>query len=49
MLHIDFSAQARKFLKKISGKSAKQLKKKIQEIRVNPYPQDSAKLTGYCN
>ena len=47
MFKIDFSAQAIKFLKKISGKPAKQIKKKIEEMRVNPYPQDSAKLTGY--
>lgn len=47
MLDIDFSSQAIKFLKKISGKPAKQIKQKIQEMRDNPYPQDSAKLSGY--
>ena len=47
MLKIDFSASAIKFLKKISGKPAKQIKKKIEEIRQNPYPQDSSKLVGY--
>ena len=47
MLNIDFSASAMKFLKKISGKPAKQIKKKIEELRENPYPQDSAKLSGY--
>ena len=47
MLNIDFSSQAIKFLKKISGKPAKQIKKKLEELRINPYPQDSAKLVGY--
>ncbi len=47
MLNLDFSAQAIKFLKKLSGKPAKQIKKKIEEMRINPYPQDSAKLSGY--
>ncbi len=47
MLNLDFSAQAIKFLKKLSGKPAKQIKKKIEEMRSNPYPQDSAKLYGY--
>lgn len=47
MLNIDFSSQAIKFLKKISGKPAKQIKKKLEELRVKPYPQDSAKLLGY--
>lgn len=47
MLNLDFSAQAIKFLKKLSGKPAKQIKKKIEEMRSNPYPQDSAKLSGY--
>ena len=47
MLNIDFSAQAIKFLKKLSGKPAKQIKKKIEEMRVNPFPQDSAKLSWY--
>lgn len=47
MLELDFSSQAIKFLKKISGKPAKQIKKKIQDMRGNPYPQDSAKLIGY--
>ncbi len=47
MLAIDFSSHAIKFLKKISGKPAKQIKQKIEELRVNPYPQDSAKLVGY--
>ncbi len=47
MLNIDLSSQALKFLKKISGKPAKQIKKKIEEMRENPYPQDSAKLSGY--
>ena len=47
MLDIDFSSSAIKFLKKISGKPAKQIRKKIDELRQNPYPQDSAKLNGY--
>ena len=47
MLNLDFSVQAIKFLKKLSGKPAKQIKKKIEEMRSNPYPQDSAKLVGY--
>ncbi|MGZ3742553.1 MAG: type II toxin-antitoxin system RelE family toxin [Pseudobdellovibrionaceae bacterium] len=47
MLELDFSTQAIKFLKKISGKPAKQIKKKIQEMCENPYPQDSSKLVGY--
>lgn len=47
MLNIDFSSQAIKFLKKLSGKPAKQIKKKLEEMRINPYPQDSAKLVGY--
>jgi mRNA interferase RelE/StbE len=47
MLQINFSSQAIKFLKKISGKPAKQLKKKIEELMQNPYPQDSVKLQGY--
>lgn len=47
MLNIDFSSAAIKFLKKLSGKPAKQIKKKLQELRENPYPQDSSKLTGY--
>ncbi len=47
MLNIDFSSQALKFLKKVSGKPAKQIKKKIEELRENPYPQDSSKLVGY--
>ena len=47
MLNIDFSSSALKFLKKLTGKPAKQIKKKLAELRVNPYPQDSSKLTGY--
>lgn len=47
MLKIDFSSSAIKFLKKLSGKPAKQIKKKLEELRVNPYPQDSSKLVGY--
>jgi mRNA interferase RelE/StbE len=47
MLDLDFSAQSIKFLKKLSSKPAKQIKKKIEEMRSNPYPQDSAKLSGY--
>jgi len=47
MLNIDFSTQAIKYLKKLSGKPAKQIKKKLSELRINPYPQDSAKLLGY--
>ncbi len=47
MLNIDFSSQAIKFLKKISGKPAKQIRKKIDELRESPYPQDSSKLVGY--
>lgn len=47
MLNIDFSSGAIKFLKKLSGKPAKQIKKKLSDLRENPYPQDSAKLVGY--
>lgn len=47
MLNIDFSSGAIKFLKKLSGKPAKQIKKKLEELRENPYPQDSSKLVGY--
>jgi len=47
MLDLNFSAQAIKFLKKLSGKPAKQIKKKIEELRMNPYLQDSAKLVAY--
>lgn len=47
MLDLDFSSQSIKFLKKLSGKPAKQIKKKIQDMRINPYPQDSSKLVGY--
>jgi mRNA interferase RelE/StbE len=47
MLNIDFSSAAIKLLKKLSGKPAKQIKKKIEELRTKPYPQDSAKLVGY--
>lgn len=47
MLNIDFSSSAVKFLKKLSGKPAKQIKKKLEELRINPYPQDSSKLVGY--
>ena len=41
MLNLDFSTQAIKFLKKLSGKSARQVKKKIEEMRSNPFPQVS--------
>jgi mRNA interferase RelE/StbE len=47
MLNIDFSSSAVKVLKKLSGKPAKQIKKKIEELREQPYPQDSSKLVGY--
>lgn len=47
MLNIDFSSSALKFLKKLSGKPAKQIKKKLAELRANPFPQDSSKLVGY--
>lgn len=47
MLELNFSSQAIKFLKKLSGKPAKQIKKKIQDMCLNPYPQDSSKLVGY--
>lgn len=47
MLNIDFSSSAIRFLKKLSGKPAKQIKKKLNDLRENPYPQDSSKLVGY--
>jgi mRNA interferase RelE/StbE len=47
MLNIDFSSNAIKFLKKLSGKPAKQIKKKMTDLQRNPYPQDSSKLVGY--
>lgn len=47
MLELNFSSQAIKFLKKVSGKPAKQIKRKIEDLCRNPYPQDSSKLVGY--
>ncbi len=47
MLDINISKTAGKFLKKLSGKPAKQIKNKLLQMMENPYPQDSVKLQGY--
>jgi mRNA interferase RelE/StbE len=47
MLKISFSSSAVKFLKKMSGKPAKQVKEKLESLIKNPYPNDSSKLIGY--
>lgn len=44
MLKIDLSKHASKFLKKVPTKKAKQLAKKLTELRENPAPQDAKKI-----
>ena len=44
MLQVSFSRQAEKFLLNIFPKHAKQIARKIMELRINPRPSDSKKL-----
>ena len=46
MLKIDPSAQARKFLKRVPAKHARQLYRKLTQLRHDPRPQDSKQLKG---
>lgn len=47
MLKINLSRQATKKLQKLPPKQGKQIATKINELKINPYPQDSLKLKGY--
>ena len=47
MLKLNLSRQAAKFIKKLPPKQAKQIARKIVELRNNPYPHDSISLKGY--
>ena len=46
MLRINPSKQAIKFLEKAQPKHAKQISKKLMEMRLNPFPHDSIQLKG---
>jgi len=46
MLNVKLSKQAHKYLKKLSGKEARQLATKIQALLSDPRPNDSAELKG---
>ncbi len=47
MLRLNLSHKASKFLKKLPSKQAQQIALKIQQLRQDPYPQDSIKLKGF--
>lgn len=44
MIRINFSKQVRKYLKKLPAKHAKQVARKIVEMRQQPFPNDVEKL-----
>lgn len=44
MLKINFTRRVENFLKNLQSKQAKQIAKKIMELRCNPFPQDVKKL-----
>ena len=46
MLKINLSKDTVKFLKKLPAKQAKQIAKKIMELRENPFLNDTKKLQG---
>lgn len=46
MLKIDVSRRAAKFLRGLPAKHARQLAIKLQQLRIEPEPQDSALLRG---
>jgi len=46
MLKINPSRQAAKFLKRLPPKQARQVARKITELRTNPEPHDSRQLKG---
>lgn len=49
MLKIQITKRVYKFLKRLPQKQALQLKIKLQELQVNPFPQDSKMLIGYSD
>lgn len=48
MLRIDLSRRAEKFLRNLDSKYARQLATKIQQLRVQPHPQDSKQFKGHA-
>ena len=46
MMKINFSKQVNKYLKKTPAKHAKQVARKIIEMRQTPFPNDSKKLVN---
>lgn len=47
MLRLNISRKASKFLTKLPLKQAKQIALKIQQLRQDPFPQDSINLKGF--
>jgi len=47
MFTVEYSNQALKFFKRIDKVSAERLLKKIEELRINPFPQGVKTVEGY--
>jgi mRNA interferase RelE/StbE len=46
MLDLQFSSQARKFLKKLDGKNWDRIMGKIEDLRKNPFPHKVKRVEG---
>ena len=46
MFNVEFSSQARKFLKKIDSIRWKRITEKIERLQVDPFPSDAKRVVG---
>ncbi len=46
MFNVEFSSQARKFLKKIDSITWKRITEKIERLQVDPFPSDAKRVVG---